>query len=462
MSAEWVRQEMGTLELGDARRAARVLRLIELFAAQPGVSIPQACASAADTKAAYRALESEHTSAEEIRRAHAQATRERARTQARVLVAQDTTALSFNTRPGIEGLGPVGKKGSHGLLVHTGLVLTPEGVPLGVVHQQVWARDEAADRRGSRRSRRIEEKESFRWLEAVDEAESRLPRESEVWVVADREADLFELFAMERRAGVELVIRATQDRKLAGGEAGTLHRAVEAAAVLGRMEVAVPRSRKRKARTAVLEVRACGLSLEPPRNCVGRGELSPAAVHAVRVREAGTTPPGEEPVEWLILTTLGVRTLAEAVGVVEAYAQRWKVETYHYVLKSGCKVEDLQLHHAERIERALALYTVVAWRLLYLTYVAREAPELPCTAVLEEEEWRLLYVVSSRRGAALPQSPPTVHEAVRRLAMLGGFQGRKGDGEPGVQSVWTGFRRLMEFSFAYDALCASPHFVGNG
>lgn len=462
MSAEWVRQEMETLELGDARREARVLRMIEQFAAQPGASIPKACASAADTKAAYRALESEHTSAEEIRRAHARSSVERARALERVLVAQDTTALSFGTRPGIEGLGPVGKKGTHGLLVHSGLVLTPEGVPLGVVHQQVWGRPAAADQRQSRRSRLIEEKESFRWLETVDAVESQMPNATEVWVVGDREADIFELFAMPRRAGLELVVRATQDRKLKNAAADTLHRAVEAASELGRMEVAVPRSRKRKARTAVLEVRACGLTLEPPRNYVGRRDLTPVEVHAVRVREVGSTPEGEEPIEWLILTTLPVRTQAEAEAVVEAYAQRWKVETYHYVLKSGCGVEELQLHHAERIERALALYTVVAWRLLYMTYVAREAPQLPCTAILEGEEWRLLYVVSSRRGAVLPKSPPTVRDAVRRIAMLGGFQGRKGDGEPGVQSIWTGFRRLMEFSFAYNALRASPDFVGNG
>ena len=462
MNTGWVREEMATLDLGHATREARIHRMIEQFAAQPSASIPKACGSWADTKAAYRALESEDTSAEAIRQAHAESTRERARTQERLLVVQDTTALSFNTRPGIEGLGPVGKKGSHGLMVHSALVLTHEGVPLGVVHQQVWARDEAADKRGSRRARRIEEKESFRWLEAVDEAESRLPGEAEVWVVADREADLFELFAMERRARLELVVRATQDRKLVGARSDTLHPAVAAAPRLGWMEVAVPRSRKRKARTAVLEVRACALTLEPPRNCVGRGELSPVRVHAVWVRETETVPQGEEPIEWLILTTLAVRTLARAAEVVGAYAQRWKVETYHYVLKSGCKVEELQLHTADRIERALALYTVVAWRLLYLTYVARKAPQLPCTAVLEEEEWRLLYAVSSRRGAKLPQEPPTVREAVRRLAMLGGFLGRKSDGDPGVQSIWTGFHRLMEFSFAYDVLRASPDFVGNG
>ncbi len=462
MSAEWVRQEMAELDLGHAKREERIIRMIEQFAGQPGASIPKACASAADTKAAYRALDSEHTRAEEIRRAHACSAVERMRGLERVLVAQDTTALSFGTRPGIEGLGPVGKKGTHGLLVHSGLALTCEGVPLGVVHQQVWARDAEADKRGSRRARRIEEKESFRWLETVDAVESQLPHACEVWVVGDREADIFELFAMPRRAGLELVVRATQDRKLAGAEADMLHARVEAAPELGRMEVAVPRSRKRQARTAVLEVRACALELEPPRNCVGRGELAPVGMHAVRVREVETTPEGEEPIEWLILTTLPVRTQAEAEEIVQAYAQRWKVETYHYVLKSGCGVEELQLHHAERIERALALYTVVAWRLLYMTYVAREAPQMPCTAILEEEEWRLLYVVSSRRGAALPKTPPTVRETVRRIATLGGFQGRKGDGEPGVQCIWTGFRRLMEFSFAYNALRASPYFVGNG
>lgn len=183
-------------------------------------------------------------------------------------------------------------------------------------------------------------------------------------------------------------------------------------------------------------------------------------VSVVRVRETGTTPEGEEPIDWMIVTTVAVQTLAEALEIIEAYAQRWKVERYHYVLKSGCRIEDLQLESADRIERALAIYNVVAWRLLHMTYVARLQPDLPCTSVLEDDEWQALFIIGAAR--ALPDKPPSVHEAVRMIAKLGGFQGRKGDGEPGVQALWTGLRRLMDFTLAFRRLRAWQGLVGNG
>ena len=153
-------------------------------------------------------------------------------------------------------------------------------------------------------------------------------------------------------------------------------------------------------------------------------------------------------------------SLEQAVEIVEAYAQRWKVERYHYVLKSGCRVEDLQLESADRLERALALYNVVAWRLLYMTYIARIEPDLPCTAVLEEEEWQALFVIGAAQP--LPKEPPTVREAVRLIATLGGFLGRKGDGEPGVKTLWTGLRRLMDFTLAFRRVKEWKALVGNG
>jgi hypothetical protein len=461
MTSAWIETEMETLELGDPRRHERVKRLIEKFAANPGASIPKACGTRADTKAAYRALGSEEILAEEIRLAHARAAVARMRELQHVLVLQDTMTLSFNTCPATRGLGSTGKEGTRGLLVHSGLAATPDGLPLGIVHQQVWAREEEGKRQ-TRRKRLVEEKESFRWLETVDAVESLLPKDLEVWVVGDREADLFELFAMQRRPGLHLVVRAAHDRKVEDVESQYLHAAAEGAPVLGEMEVAVPRSRKRKARTAKLRVQACTLKLVPPRNHLGRKDLSPIPVSVVLVRETETIPEGEQPIEWMIVTSIPVYTLARAVEVVESYAQRWKVERYHYVLKSGCGIEKLQLESAERIDRALSIYNVVAWRLLYMTYVMRVAPDLPCTAVLEEDEWRALFVVGSKRPSRLPEQPPTVREAVRMIAMLGGFQGRKGDGEPGLQSIWTGFRRLMDFTLALQRLRASPILVGNG
>lgn len=448
MGTEWVECEMETLDLGDPRLNQRVIRMIGLFCANPEASIPKACGNAADTKAAYRALSSEAVSAEEIRLAHARASAQRASVAGRVLVASDTMELSFGREVQIKGLGPVGRKGERGLMVHTAVMTTQVGVPLGIVHQQVWAREEGKGKKQARRNRLVEEKESFRWLETVDAVESLLPHDVEVWVSGDRESDIFELFAMPRRTGLELVVRATHERKVQEKEFQYLHAAVEAAPLLGEMEVEVPRSRKRKERTARLSVRGCAVTLEPPRHHLGRGDLSAVKVSVVRVVEQETVPAGEEPIEWMIITTVAVNSLADAVEVVAAYAQRWKVERYHYVLKSGCGMEKLQLESADRIERALAIYNVVAWRLLYMTYVARVAPELPCTVVLEDNEWKALYVVSSRRPRPLPDEPQTVREAVRMIAMLGGFLGRKGDGEPGVQSLWTGFRRLMDFTFA--------------
>lgn len=461
MGATWAEVEMETLDLGDPRRERRVVQMIEQFAASPGASIPKACGCEAETKAAYRALSSEETSAEEIRLAHARATVERTREHERVLVLQDTLSADFTSRPSIVGTGTLEKSYLRGVLVHSGVVVTPAGLPLGTIEQQVWSRPEKElGKRHTRRERPIEEKESFRWLEMVDAVESKLPHEVEAWVVGDREADIYELFAMERREGLELVVRCTQDRRVESEEGSYLREAVERSRVLGEMEVEVARSRKREARTATLRVQACTLKLEPPQNHPQRKQFSPVPVSVVRVWEIGTTPEGEEPIEWVLITTLPVRTLKRAVEIVQAYAQRWKVERYHYTLKSGCRIEDLQLKDVERIERALAIYSIVAWRLLFMTYVARIEPELPCTAVLEEDEWQALVVIGAKKP--LPEKPPTVREAVRMIAILGGFQGRKGDGEPGVKAIWSGFRRLMDFTYALQTLRLSPALVGNG
>jgi hypothetical protein len=457
----WAEAEMRMLDLGDPRRNRRVVKIMEQFAANPGASIPKACGNPADIKATYRALSAEEVRPEEIRLAHARATIERVRGLKRVLLMQDTSSVDFSTRPGIAGLGTLENRRLRGILLHSGLVVTPEGLPLGILYQDVWSRpEEELGKKHTRRARPIEEKESFRWLEMVDAAESLLPLDLEVWSIGDREADIYDLFAMLRRPLSELVVRVTQDRKVRSADGKSLYEAVERAPVLGKKTIAVPRSRKRKARKAKLEVRACSLEIEPPLHHRDRKHCPTVPVSVVHVREKGTAPEGEEPIDWMIVTTLPVQNLAEALEIIEAYAQRWKVERYHYVLKSGCRIEDLQLESADRIERALAIYNVVAWRLLYTTYVARLQPDLPCTAVLEDDEWQALFIIGAAQ--ALPEKPPSVHEAVRMIAKLGGFQGRKGDGEPGVQVLWTGLRRLMDFTLAFRRLRVWQGLVGNG
>lgn len=459
MEERWAEAEFETLDLGDARLNRRAMRLVEALAAQPGASIPKACGNEADTKAAYRLLSSEEVDPGALRRAHAEATARRARESRIVKVLSDTTSLDYTSRPSLRGGGMLETENGYGLMVHSALALDEHDVPVGVLHQQVWARAvEAVGKRHTRKQRETKEKESAKWVETIAASDRLLPMDVSVWVIGDRESDVFDVFAAPRSARLDVVVRAAQDRRVRSGSGRKLLEAVAQAPVAGKMEVSVPRSRKREAREAELEVQHCRMELLPPGNHLHRKTLSPVAVSVVRVRESGEVPPGEERIEWVLVTSVHVGSVAGAIEIVNAYAQRWKVERYHYTLKSGCRIEDLQLESAERLERALALYNVVAWRLLRLTYWARKEPDAPCTVALEEDEWQALLVADGVK--TLPAEPPTLREAVRRIAKLGGFQGRKGDGEPGVQCLWWGFRRLMDLTLMYRRM--RDTFVGNG
>jgi len=459
MGENWAEAEYQTLNLGDARLNRRAIRLVEALAAQPGASIPKACGNEADTKAAYRLLSSDEVDPAELRRAHAEATARRAGESRIVKVLSDTTSLDYTSRPALRGAGMLESEHGYGLMVHSALVLDEHDVPLGLLHQQVWSRPvEQAGKRHTRKARETKDKESAKWVETIAACDRLLPVNVTAWVIGDRESDVFDVFASPRSARLELVVRAAQNRRVNSGSGRKLLEAVAQAPVAGKLVVAVPRSRKREAREAELEVQYCRLELLPPTNHLHRDTLSPIPVSVVRVRECGEIPAGEEPIEWVLITSVEVGSLADAIKIVQAYAQRWKVERYHYTLKSGCRIEELQLETAVRLERALALYNVVAWRLLRLTYWARKEPDAPCTVALEEDEWQALLVADGVRK--LPAEPPTLGQAVRRIAKLGGFQGRKADGEPGVQCLWWGFRRLMDLTLMYRRM--RDTFVGNG
>ena len=438
-----VEQEMQTLDLGDERRNRRAKVLLSSLLNAPGASIPVACGSRKASKAAYRFLSSP-ISAQALNAAHFDATRQRSKGKGRLLALQDITSLDFTQRSKIEGLGPLDSSLCRGLKVQTVLLTTEAGEPLGVLDQRVWAREaEEVGKRHTRRKRAPREKESWHWREGFEAVERRLPAESEVIGIGDRESDIYFVLAMPRRPGFELLIRAAQNRRVQDPEYKYLREAVEAAPVLGTYDLKVERTHKRRARTAKLEVRATRVVLNPPRHGVKGEKLEPVEVSVVWARECGEVPKGEQRIEWLLLASWPVESFEEALECIRLYTQRWKVERYHYVLKSGCKIEDLQLLSAARLKRALALYSIVAWRLLWLTYKARTAPAMPCTEVLEEDEWRVLLVMTG--GSLGGRDPPSLREAVHRIAGLGGFQGRKGDGDPGVKALWQGWRRFMDF-----------------
>jgi len=450
---QWAADELRTVDLGDARRTARLVTLLEQVSRQPEASLPQAMGTWAATKAAYRFLDHPSSQVDAILGGHRDATRARAAGEPVLLAIQDTTQLAYGTHDALEGRGPLARPGHQGVLLHTTLLTTDAGLPLGILDHHRWARDPAqAGRARQRRDRPTAEKESQRWLDSAARTwERTADLGATVVVICDREGDIFDLFAQDRPEWGQLLVRSTHERKLTD-EAGYLHATVAAAPVLGQLAVDIGRRGDRPVRVATLDLRAVAVTLAPPRK--RRGEGVPVTVVLATEVAAPEADPTDAPISWM-LTATGMDASQEAAETaVRRYARRWQIERYHYVLKQGCAVERLQLATVERLDRALALYAIVAWHLLWITHAARQQPDVPCTTVLTTEEWTTLWQVVER-GQPVPPTPPTLREAVRLVARLGGFLARRRDGEPGVTTLWRGWRRLEDIMVG--VRLATPH-----
>lgn len=454
--ADWAVTEFGHAELGDPRRTARLVQLATVLADQPQASLPDACADPATLKAAYRFFDNAAITPDAVVVSHVQATLARLRILPRVLAVTDTTLLDWTAHPATTGLGPLATARQQGLVLHSTLAFTPDRVPLGVLDLDPWARDAATfGQQPDQHDRPIEEKESVKWLASlavVNAAAAACPTTHFVQV-GDAEADVYDLLVAERAATVDLLVRASQNRRVEH-EARYLWAAMATAPVASWLVLEVPRQPTRPARQATVVVRSGAVTLRPPR-ARAREHLPLAPLWAVWVVEEDA-PAGTEPIEWLLLTTSPVTTAAEAEERLAWYACRWGIEVWHKILKSGCRIEARRLATADRLERCLAVYAVIAWRVLQATMLARVVPDLPCTAVLEADEWQALWCIIHQCPTP-PAAPPTLAQAVRWLGRLGGHQGRRGDGEPGVTVVWKGFQHLADLTTMYRLMKPSPH-----
>ena len=418
---DWAEDEFGKADLGDRRLTKRLVSIVQDFYARPQASVAQACQSRAKTKAAYRFFDHARMNREKVLEQHYEATLERVRREGIVLAVQDTTSLNYTAHPATEHLGPIGYRLDKGvgLIVHDTMTFNPDGTPLGLLDVQCWARD-AKDfgKKKRRHELPIEQKESNKWLisfRKVAEAQKRCS-ETTLVSVGDREADIYELFALALRdpLGPKVLVRAEQDRLVADGE-GHLWERVLRQVVSGIQEIRVPRRGNRPARVARLEIRFAEVELRPPQRKPELGELR---IWAVLAREIDA-PEKVEPIEWMLLSTDQITSFDDAVEKLAWYAVRWGIEVYHRTLKSGCKIEERQLGHADRIEACLAIDMVVAWRIFHLTKLGRETPDVPCTVSFEEAEWKALKVYISQNPTA-PEQPPTLREATRMVASLEG------------------------------------------
>ncbi len=443
---EWAAYEMGAVELGDKRLNYRLVEIMTNLAAQPTASIPQACLDWAATKATYRLLDNAKVSDEKIYAPHYQRTQERLLGQASVLAVQDTTLLDFTQHPQTQGLGPIGtkKQKSRGMVMHSALLLTLNGLPLGLASQKNWVRSEETEtqNRQQRRQQPLEEKESYKWLQAMTQVMTVVPAETQVVHVGDSEADVYELFLHAQTLQTDLLIRAGQDRKVTTPQTGLLWASMQRLAVAGTRTLSLPKRQEQAARTVELTVRFAPLTLNAPQR---QGEKLPDfSLYAVLVREE-TPPAGVAAIEWLLLTTVAVESLAQAQERIDWYCLRWQIELFHKTLKSGCRIEAAQLETRTRLARLLALYSLIAWRILWLTQIARHTPHAPCSQVLAEAEWRALYA-HFQRTTTPPSHPPSVSQALTWIARLGGFLARRRDGSPGITVIWRGWQRLHDIT----------------
>ena len=448
---DWAEEELGQAQLGDQRLRQRLLVVARDFYARPQSNVPQSCdGNRAKTKAVYRLFDHPQVTMEAVLKSHYKATTARIAQQAVVLAVQDTTSLNYNTHPATENLGPISKTadGAVGLLVHDTMAFNLEGTPLGLLDLQCWARDpKQFGKRHRRRQLPFEQKESAKWLrslEAVARVQSQCPQ-TQIVSVGDREADIYELFvwATAQPGRPHLLIRAEHNRRVLE-EHGRLWEHLAAQPLAGLKELRVPKQGQRAARTAELEVRFAAVELRAPKT---RAKLPNVRLWAVWARERNA-PSGVEPVEWMLWTTLEVKDFEQACQKLDWYTRRWGIEVFHRTLKSGCQIETRQLGCADRIEACLAIDLVVAWRIFHLTKLGRETPDVPCTVYFEEHEWQAL-VGFIHKDPIPPPQPPSLCEAIRMVASLGGFLGRKGDGEPGTQTIWLGLQRLDDISAAW-------------
>lgn len=447
-SVTWAAREMRNADFGDARLNKRLCVLLEQMSANPTATIPQACGAWKNVKAAYRFFDSDHVSPQKIRDAHHDALLFRLPKDEMILAIQDTTILDLSSKHRMEGLGPIDHTENKGLIVHSVLAANAQGVPHGLLWQQVWARDRETKGEGKNcRKRPQAEKESQKWLTGLEKTEWMLPETRPVVFIGDREADMFPVFAAPRRPKTYLLIRAAYNRRVSE-EANKLHEALALAPISGEYSVGLRSREGRPAREAVMSVRFVEVTLVPPSHL--KGDHSPVKLTAIEAFES--QPPEETtPLHWILLTTVPVPDFAKACTCLEWYRHRWLIEQYHRTLKSGCQIEALQLQTATRFAVVLALYCIVAWRLLWLTYEAHQTPEAPCSTVLKPHEWQALYC-HVHRTPVPPPDPPTFRDAIRWIAALGGFLGRKGDGEPGVQTLWRGFQRLTDIADTWKLL----------
>jgi hypothetical protein len=449
----------GDAQLGDQRRTQRLVRMGAQMAARPGGKVTEVFTEPAAREAAFRLLENDDVEPAAVADAIHQATARGCFGEPFVFVPVDGSSLNLADATGAKGLGAVGAraKNARGLCVMSAIAVKRDGTPVGTCGQAYWARPvRAAHRRRKTETRPVMERETRYWLEVMAQTRAAFEaeaRDTRPWFQLDRGGDAWPVLFAATRLQQLVTVRATHDRRLCVEVKGQRHHLwaeVTRQPPLGRHTLVVPPGPGRAGRTAVMEIRACSVCLDL--------QAVPSTLHfetpvwAVHVREVDTTPTGEPPIEWMLLTTYPVTDLAAAQLVIFAYAQRWRIEEFHKIWKSGaCRVEETQLREGERIEKWATMQAAVAMRILRLTYLARTAPATPATAVFTVGEVQAALVATHQPLKKPRGGAHTVVEIRDAVARLGGYTGKSSGGPPGALVIARGLCRMELLAQVIDA-----------
>lgn len=452
INKNWIDEEFTGLDLKDKRLTERAKIIMENKWRRPCATYPQIFENIHQLKGAYKFFsnKSEGMTMDNLLAPHFQQTARRMASEKVVIAASDTTYFNYDGLETCEGLSYInsGKnKDYYGLPIHTTLGFTEEGVPLGLIDVQHDFRGEEKIEERDHSRLPIVEKESFRWIEAYRKTEEIAQQLGNTMVVftCDREGDIYELFEEHQKYGnkAHLLVRSSNDRRLEDFDEHLVEH-LDNEPVAMKVEIQIPKSKNHKARTAICELKYTRLTLKIPKKH-NKIDHKPVTVSVVLLREKNP-PKGIKAVEWRLITTIEINSDKMAFRVAGWYKIRWGIEEWHRVIKSGCQAEDRYLSTVEALKSALAIDLIIAWRVLMLTKLGRETPEMSCEVFFDKSEWISLLRVYHERNITVA---PTLFVMMKEVAMMGGYKNRKSDGPPGAQTIWLGLMRLHDITMMY-------------
>jgi hypothetical protein len=457
----WIDDEVGGCNFKDVRLAKRFGKLLDMMSDGIGESVPYACQDWANTKAAYRFFSNDQVSEDQIMAGHFQATRGRlAQAGQRILMLHDTCEFSFqrdkDSKIGLLGRPACGKGKDgrikfitvRGILMHSSLAITLDGLPLGLAAIKFWTRKQfkgcnALKKKINPTRVPIAEKESIRWLENLRQSTALTSHPRDCVHIGDRESDIFELFCLADELGTNFLVRTCVDR-LAQDGGCTVAAEMKKAPVKGRHCVQA-RNKLGESYEAELDIKFEQLQVLPP---IGKwkdySDLTLTVIHAL---ERGT-PRGRDKIAWKLITNLPVKSLKSAIEKLNWYALRWKIEVFHKILKSGCRAEESKLRSSERLVNLISIFCIIGWRIFWLTMLHRAEPDLPPVIALDSTEIYLLDALIKTKPEK-SQTKPTVSDYIIKIARLGGYLNRASDPPPGNLVMWRGLSKLNDIHLGF-------------